>query len=162
MCSKCGAEKHGIDDFYVGQARCKECSKAIVRARTAAKGDEINAKRRARRQNDPEHRARLYEIAKNSKSRHPEAVRARNVKATHGITLEEYDEYMRGPCGICGGLAAHLDHDHATGFIRGPLCGHCNLMLGHAKDDPTRLAAGIAYLEASAAKQAGQSIVGGG
>jgi len=53
-----------------------------------------------------------------------------------------------GRCESCG-VEAQLcvDHDHATGAIRGLVCGPCNIMLGHAGDDPNRLLAGALYLE---------------
>lgn len=41
---------------------------------------------------------------------------------------------------------AHIDHDHATGQIRGILCGHCNRAIGHLHDDPLRALAVADYL----------------
>lgn len=51
-------------------------------------------------------------------------------------------------CSVCG-TAERLvvDHCHATERLRGTLCSHCNLALGHAFDDPSRLRALAAYLE---------------
>jgi hypothetical protein len=55
-------------------------------------------------------------------------------------------------CDICGGppdpkKGMHYDHCHQTGKFRGWLCRKCNLMLGNAEDDPSRLREGASYLE---------------
>lgn len=70
-------------------------------------------------------------------------------KKPHGLTGTQAREYRRGKtCAICGaGEELHVDHDHASGRIRGVLCRGCNCGLGNFKDDPERLAAAIAYLE---------------
>ena len=53
-------------------------------------------------------------------------------------------------CGICGdplaGGRARLDHDHATGELRGVLCSRCNSGLGKFGDDPALLELAAAYL----------------
>lgn len=41
----------------------------------------------------------------------------------------------------------HVDHDHATGAVRGLLCHHCNVLIGHATDSPDVLRKAIGYLE---------------
>lgn len=39
-----------------------------------------------------------------------------------------------------------IDHDHATGLVRGRLCTGCNTAIGHAKERPERLSGMISYL----------------
>ena len=76
-----------------------------------------------------------------------------------GIEPAEYDRMLEsqgGVCAICKGTcgttpsgnprALALDHDHATGAIRGILCAHCNRALGLFNDSPDLLAAAHAYL----------------
>jgi len=60
-------------------------------------------------------------------------------------------ENQGGRCAICrnpspGGKRLCVDHDHATGRIRGLLCGACNLVLGYARDSEAVLASAIQYL----------------
>lgn len=52
-------------------------------------------------------------------------------------------------CEICGTADStlHLDHDHATGVVRGFLCRACNLGLGNFADSPERLMAAARYLK---------------
>ncbi len=53
-------------------------------------------------------------------------------------------------CTICGIhkniVELVLDHDHKTMVFRNMLCQHCNLMLGHAKDNPLILIRAAEYL----------------
>jgi ssDNA-binding Zn-finger/Zn-ribbon topoisomerase 1 len=39
-----------------------------------------------------------------------------------------------------------IDHDHASGEIRGVLCSQCNLALGQLEDDPARIEGLLTYL----------------
>ena len=48
----------------------------------------------------------------------------------------------------------HVDHNHNTGVVRGLLCFHCNLILGHAKDESARLRAAADYIDAFGATTA--------
>ena len=43
-----------------------------------------------------------------------------------------------GQCEICGKPGFYLDHDHATGEMRGFLCNPCNLMLGKYENEEWR------------------------
>lgn len=66
----------------------------------------------------------------------------------YGISNELLKELYNAPCVICGKKSGSkvIDHCHVTGKVRGGLCQHCNLALGHFKDDPERLLYAAAYL----------------
>lgn len=73
---------------------------------------------------------------------------------TYGLTAEDYDEiyeYQNGRCYICQHATGRtkrlsVDHCHATGMIRGLLCGPCNKMLGRFRDNPNAARRIIDYL----------------
>lgn len=90
-------------------------------------------------------------------SRCIECMRWQRRAAKFGLSKAQYTSLLSsqgGVCKICGtdksGSPQYkdlvVDHDHATGRIRGLLCHHCNAMLGGAKDNKATLAAGIEYL----------------
>lgn len=86
------------------------------------------------------------------------SIRRRGLKQAFNITPETYAAMLmqqHGRCLICTttepggqhGKHFHVDHDHATGKVRGLLCNHCNLGLGHFDDDLLTLKAAVSYLE---------------
>lgn len=71
----------------------------------------------------------------------------------YNLTVDELkDLEQRTNCDICGfayerALDQCIDHDHATGTVRGVVCRKCNLGLGHFDDDAARLREAANYIE---------------
>lgn len=42
-----------------------------------------------------------------------------------------------------------VDHDHATGKVRGLLCHNCNVALGYMEDNPDRMQKVLDYMNAN-------------
>lgn len=95
-------------------------------------------------------------------SGHPKVRRGQieyNRRYLYGLSDEQYQTLLAaqdGRCAICGGTewggktkTPHVDHDHATGAVRGLLCSACNHGLGNFRDDPVRMRAAADYLERS-------------
>lgn len=82
----------------------------------------------------------------NNKARAQETHRLRE----YGLTQEQYDvllEAQNFKCAVCGEPSPTcVDHCHTTNRVRGLLCTHCNVGLGHFADDITRLSNAIEYL----------------
>ena len=83
--------------------------------------------------------------------------RRSKLKATYGITPEQYElmlERQSGKCAICaakkpGGRTKlfFIDHCHTKGHIRGLLCMRCNTGLGLFFDNPKFLSNAATYLK---------------
>lgn len=119
-------------------AYCRAC----IRVKSAAQ----------RKKLDPE-KVRAYR--QNWVNTNPDKVRAYQARYRYGFTAEQIAEQLAaqgGRCAICGtdepGFKQgwNIDHDHATGELRGLLCGACNRGLGMMGDDPDRLEAAARYL----------------
>lgn len=128
-CYACATEKDELD-FYPNKAKkdglsteCKICSRA---------------------------KANKYHHSNTVKVR--ESVRLRK----YGVDPETYLRMMtdqNNSCAICyqpsvdspKGLL-FVDHCHSSGKVRGLLCHHCNLVIGHAKDNTDVLTQSINYL----------------
>lgn len=81
------------------------------------------------------------------------------LKRRYGITLAEFNEKLKqqeNGCAICGSVNGKankrndrltVDHNHATGELRGILCHRCNWGLGQFDDDTELLVKAIEYLK---------------
>lgn len=75
------------------------------------------------------------------------------LRRMYGLEVEDYFALLDnqgGCCAICKAKTPgnrhykrngkiemfHVDHCHATGLVRGLLCGSCNRAIGYLKDDP--------------------------
>lgn len=88
--------------------------------------------------------------------------RCANLSYHYGITHVEYENLLKaqhGSCAICGvkqdersnrtdrSTWLSVDHDHATGRVRGLLCLNCNTAIAHLHDDIALAERAIAYLK---------------
>jgi len=97
------------------------------------------------------HRAEHAAYVREWHRAHPGYNKSRMLKRAYGITLDDFDAMVAeqgGRCAICGVDPPRLsvDHDHATGQVRGLLCDSCNNGLGRFRDNPDSLMAAAAYL----------------
>ena len=124
-CTKCGEEKP-VEEFY-GRKRavdgleplCRLCKKDYSRSYYA-----------------------------------PERRRERALKG-YGLTIDGYGALLASQdcrCWVCGKhdddehKCLSVDHDHATGRIRGLLCGKCNRAIGLLGDTPETVLKAYEYL----------------
>jgi hypothetical protein len=73
-----------------------------------------------------------------------------HLRRTYGLSPEQYEALKtkdNGLCPICLKPGEVVDHDHASGKVRGWLCHACNKGLGFFRDNPTSLRQAAAYLE---------------
>ena len=74
-----------------------------------------------------------------------------HLRSSYNIDLKMYDDMKKANqdrCYICNKIdRLVVDHDHNDGKVRGLLCHNCNIMLGHAKDNPNILNNAIEYLK---------------
>jgi hypothetical protein len=133
-----------VHSDHAGVKRCPDCGETkpleeFPRNRNGRDGRHAYCK--------PCHNARGRE----SKARLYGGSRHYHLLHRYGIGADEVNamiERQGGVCAICGRPdPEHVDHDHATGRIRGILCFNCNGGLGQLGDDPERLRAAAAYLE---------------
>lgn len=91
---------------------------------------------RARRQRNPE--ARRGESAR-WRARYPDKARNKHLREKYGIGYDALLSAQNGVCAVChcppkgSSKTKHLDvdHNHATGKVRGLLCRRCNALVGY-------------------------------
>ena len=112
-----------------------------VKEQLAASAEIRSQYAKARYAADPER----YKAAQRERQKRPDvkvAARRRLLATKYGMSLEEYTERGEAQGWVCvsckkvpGQLGLVVDHDHATGKVRGLLCGRCNSALGLLDDD---------------------------
>lgn len=72
----------------------------------------------------------------------------------YGLAPEQHAALLAaqgGLCAVCKGAGGQrglaVDHDHATGRVRGLLCGACNSAIGLLKERPDNFERAVAYLK---------------
>jgi hypothetical protein len=151
MAKYCGGCKETLDESSFAKNRssadglqgwCRECSS--------------RATKMGRAKNPQKYRdcARRWQLD------HPEqfalSQRNRSLSRLYGINVEDFDlifESQGKECAICGekesgGRGWQVDHDHASGELRGILCHRCNLALGNFCDNVDVIENAVAYLKA--------------
>jgi len=79
----------------------------------------------------------------------------RHACRTYKISKAVYLEMVKradGFCEMCGEVPTRLvvDHDHATGLVRGLICDRCNHFLGFIETKPKSIMQAQAYLASHA------------
>lgn len=101
------------------------------------------------KRNADKRRAYSRNFYRNNRQKELDRIRFRK----YGISGDDFRKLLKkqkGKCPICGRSLVKnpsVDHDHATGEIRGLICNLCNLAIGNAGDSPDRLRAMARYLE---------------
>lgn len=109
---------------------CKLCAQEQSKAYHHAHKDVQNAKRRARVETSEQKERRYKRMRKTWFHRH--------LAATYGLAPDLYYEMLEFQAGLCASCCAPMvpgkhtcvDHDHATGRVRGLVCGACNMAIG--------------------------------
>lgn len=159
-------KKNERQRLYYAEHREEERSKA--RDRRAANPDLYREQRRQKYWRDPvqsrantrasyaAHAEARRISARHYREQNREVIRLRKRCNTHDITRDDYFEMWNlqaGRCAIClerlvddGTRQTHVDHDHATGRVRGLLCDDCNVGLGRFYDEPESLRRAADYV----------------
>lgn len=131
---------------YAQDAEWRKRVNEANRAWQLKNADRVNEERKLRRKND-----HVWREQQNAKRRGRDQ-RDDQLRTKYRITKADYDAMLvrqGGVCALCkktSDKTLHVDHCHATGAVRGLLCGMCNVGLGCFKDDKTLLKRAISYL----------------
>ena len=97
----------------------------------------------------------------NLRKTNPDKAKSYHLKFDYGINVNEYNRILdeqNGVCGICGKIESEMhrvtkkvkllsvDHEHASGKVRGLLCSKCNRGIGAFLDSEDLLMKAIKYL----------------
>lgn len=129
-------------------ATLAEAERAQLETEVAACGRDYSARKRVWR--------RWGHKCRRRDGRYRDYERARGLKRHYGLTASAYQALLDsqvGCCAVCHTTRGNsrsdrlfVDHDHATGKVRGLLCGRCNTILRRMGDDLDGVMRFVAYL----------------
>lgn len=101
--------------------------------------------------------AKAWRRRPGSRARIEQWARPARLRSRYGLTVADYDRMFASQGGVCalcgkpplGGVKSqrlHVDHDHATGRVRGLLCNACNRAIGALGDDLAGVMRAVDYL----------------
>jgi len=138
---------------------CKACSNSIKRGGTGLsfneKGERLCKGCQQYHSKEEYHKefSTYCKLCSNKKT----GIYIKNVHrySKYGIVESDYKSFLekqQNSCAICKetfnkSVEPKIDHNHATGKVRGLLCHNCNVALGHFKDNINILKTTIKYLE---------------
>ncbi len=146
--------KCGTSEKYVSNFGCVKCLTEVGLEKL--KDKELMAPYRTKekqykrlkewREDNPdklkEQRNRSRPRQQNYYQKNKESFKDKFLQRRYDISIHEYNSMLdlqNGNCKICNNPAGKkqlaVDHDHATGKVRGLLCSNCNTGLGLFKDD---------------------------
>jgi hypothetical protein len=166
-CTKCGTPKDEETEFHkdsrTGRARawCRACTNQDNLARAKANPEKTTARSKAWKHANPE---RARQTALDWYHRNPEKARQGRMLSRFKIDWDAMWETQKGLCACCGKpmlregrekASAVVDHDHTCcpgkkscgRCVRGLIHWSCNVLLGHANNDPQILRLGAEYIE---------------
>jgi hypothetical protein len=134
--------------------RMSDATKRCSRCKTVKATTEFGKDSTRRDQLKRHCRVCARSVSAESRASDPGRARANDLRR-YGLSVEAHDallEVQGGRCAICKGFDVtgrrlSVDHDHATGRVRGLLCGSCNRGLGLFKDSEQFLTAACSYLK---------------
>jgi len=147
-CPRCGVDQPRAN-YNKGRSECRSCSKEIHRAyRESAKGKAAEAKYLLTGKTKVA--VRRWCQSEHGRTR----MRMSGIARLYGMTPEAYDallEHQGGRCCVClkppNARRLCVDHDHATGQVRGLLCIACNLLVAQIERNDETAARARAYLK---------------
>lgn len=157
-CRACHNDKP-FDHFYGKSTECKSCHSSRKKAEYAANPELFKDRVRSYQSANPD---KVRESRRKSNGTPRAAARSRRANLSkHHMTEEQWAELFIAQgesCALCAssepGRFWCVDHDHdccpgehsCGQCIRGILCWHCNVGLGHFRDNPATLLAAANYV----------------
>jgi len=159
-CNKCGEDKP-LADFYRSKLgrdgtrpECKACNLAARKEKYAADPAPYIARVKKWQQENPE-RLNAYRREYRRRPERKRSDRDGHLRRKYGIGVDDYERMLAtqlGGCAICSDPgpedgSLHVDHDHASGRVRGLLCVSCNNALGAFRESFDIFQAAADYLD---------------